>query len=204
MTYPSHYIESAVNEISRLPGIGKKTALRMALFLFNEPAEITMKLSQALVDMRTKINHCHLCHNISDNEICELCSNMKRNREILCIVESAKDVMAIEKTVQYQGLYFVLGNIISPVNGTSPDDINISGLLNRVKEGEAKEIIMGLSPTMDGDTTIYYLTKKLREIKNQEELHITTMARGIPVGGELEYTDEITLGRSILNRREVG
>ncbi|OFY65548.1 MAG: recombination protein RecR [Bacteroidetes bacterium RIFCSPLOWO2_02_FULL_36_8] len=203
MTYPSRYIESAVNEISRLPGIGKKTALRMVLHLFNEPVENTMKLSQALLDMRTKINHCHLCKNISDGEECDICTNPKRNRELLCIVESARDVMAIEKTSQYPGLYYVLGGIISPVNGISPDDINIPGLIQRINNNEVKEIIMGLSPTMDGDTTIYYLSKKIREIKTHEELHITTMARGIPVGGELEFTDEITLGRSILNRNEV-
>lgn len=198
MNYPSKLIEEAVNQISRLPGIGKKTALRLALHLLKEEEFFTRDLAEAMVKLRTQIRYCEKCHTISDNNICQICTSARRDQSILCIVEDSPDVIAIENTAQYQGLYHVLGGIISPIDGVGPDDLQIDSLIKRINESEpaVKEIILALSPNMEGDTTAFYITKKLKGI----ELKISTIARGIPIGGELEYADEITLGRSILTR----
>lgn len=198
MEYPSKLIERAVEEISKLPGIGKKTALRLALHLLKESEHNTIALSQALVDLRTKTMYCRQCMNIADAEMCNVCSSHRRDRSIICVVEDTRDVLAIENTAQYTGLYHVLGGVISPIEGVGPGELNIEQLLNRVNtpDSEVKEIIFALSPTMEGDTTAFYLTRKLKEY----QLKISTIARGIPIGGELEYADEITLGRSILTR----
>lgn len=198
MEYPSKLIENAVEEISRLPGIGKKTALRLALHLLKEPEGSTFQLTQALNELRSKIKYCKNCHNIADEEICNICSSHRRDRSIICVVEDTRDVLAIENTSQYTGLYHILGGVISPIEGIGPSELNIEQLTRRIEENreEVKEVIFALSPTMEGDTTAFYLTKKLKEFG----IKISTIARGIPVGGELEYTDEITLGRSILSR----
>lgn len=198
MEYPSRLIENAVNEISKLPGIGKKTALRLVLHLLKEPEGSTYELSEALNELRSKIKYCTNCHNISDEDTCNICSSHRRDRSIICIVEDTRDVLAIENTSQYTGLYHILGGVISPIEGIGPSDLNIEQLVSRVQQNreEVKEIIFALSPTMEGDTTAFYLTKKLKEFG----VRISTIARGIPIGGELEYADEITLGRSILSR----
>lgn len=196
MNFPSKLIENAVNEVSRLPGIGKKTALRLVLHLLKQDANTTQNLSSSLLDVRSKIKYCKECHNISDTEICNICNGNKRDKTLLCIVEDIEDVLAVENTSQYQGLYHVLGGIISPIEGIGPSDLKIESLLSRIPGSEIIEIILALSPTMEGDTTAFYITKKLKEYN----LKISTIARGIPIGGELEFTDEITLGRSILSR----
>lgn len=199
MQYPSKYIEKAVEEISSLPGIGKKTALRLALHLLRKDEENTHALASALVDLRSKTQYCQQCHNISDAPVCSTCSSHHRDRTVICIVENPQDVMAIENTAQYRGLYHVLGGIISPIEGVGPSDIKLESLVQRVAEANdpaVKEIILALSPTMEGDTTAFYITKKLKPYG----VKVSSIARGIPVGGELEYTDEITLGRSILSR----
>ncbi len=197
MHFSSKLIEEAVNEISKLPGIGKKTALRLVLFLLKEEKESTLSLSEALVNLRTRILYCSTCHNISDAPVCSICSSTKRDQGTICIVENIPDVIAIENTAQYFGTYHILGGVISPIEGVGPADLNIDSLLNRVKDNEEiKEIIFALSSTMEGDTTSFYITKKLKDLP----VKISTIARGVPVGGELEYTDEITLGRSILRR----
>ena len=198
MQYPSKLIEDAVNEISHLPGIGKKTALRLVIHLLKQEKETTLHLSDALVKLRTEVKYCKTCHNISDNETCEICTSHRRDHSVICVVENLPDLMAIENTAQYHGSYHVLGGIISPIDGIGPDDLKIDSLINRVKnkEDKIKEIILALSSTMEGDTTSFYLTKKLKNF----DLQVSTIARGIPVGGELEYADEITLGRSILSR----
>ncbi|GAA0188597.1 recombination mediator RecR [Fulvivirga kasyanovii] len=198
MEYPSRLIENAVGEISKLPGIGKKTALRLVLHLLKEPEATTAELSEALTELRTKIRYCKDCHNISDEEVCNICASHRRDRSIICVVEDTRDVLAIENTAQYTGLYHILGGVISPIEGVGPSELNIEQLLQRIESNrdEVKEVIFALSPTMEGDTTAFYLTKKLKEFG----VKISTIARGIPIGGELEYTDEITLGRSILSR----
>ncbi|QRR03615.1 recombination mediator RecR [Dyadobacter sandarakinus] len=199
MNYPSRLIEDAVTEISRLPGIGKKTALRLALHLLKRDEEQTLMLSEALLKMRTQTTYCRKCHNIADNELCNICSNSKRDTSIICVVVDTRDVLAIESTNQYRGLYHVLGGIISPLEGVGPADLQIDSLLTRVEqsgEDPVKEIILALSPTMEGDTTAFYLQKKLKATG----VKISTIARGIPIGGDLEYADEITLGRSIVSR----
>jgi len=198
MQYPSKLIEEAVNEISKLPGIGKKTALRLALHLLKEEEHFSVSLSEAIVRLRTETRYCKQCHNISDDELCAVCISHKRDRSLVCLVQDTRDVLAIENTAQYQGLYHVLGGLISPMQGVGPSDLNIDSLVKRIKnsDGEIKELIMALSPTIEGDTTAFYITKKLKDY----EVKISTISRGIPVGGELEYTDEITLGRSILSR----
>ena len=201
MNYPSKLIENAVEEIAKLPGIGKKTALRMALHLLKRDERQTLQLSEAMVAMRTKTQYCRLCHNISDGELCQICSNPKRDESIICVVEDTRDVLAIENTSQYRGMYHVFGGIISPLEGIGPNDLKIDSLLKRISDSigtelEIKEIILGLSPTMEGDTTAFYLTKRLKPL----HVKITTIARGIPIGGDLEYADEITLGRSIVSR----
>ena len=198
MNFPSKLIENAVIEIAKLPGIGKKTALRLVLHLLKEDQSSTLQLSQAIIDLRTKITYCKECKNISDTEICSICSNPRRDRSILCVVEDIPDVLAIENTNHYQGLYHILGGVISPLEGIGPEDLNFDKLVERITVNiEIKEIILALSATMQGDTTSFYITRLLKERSN---LKISTIARGISVGGELEYTDEITLGRSIQSR----
>ena len=200
MNYPSRLIEDAVNEISRLPGIGKKTALRLALHLLKREEEQSRSLSDAILNMRTKTTYCVKCHNIADEMLCNICSNPKRDQSIICVVVDTRDVLAIESTNQYKGLYHILGGIISPLEGIGPSDLHIESLINRIHHpgdsAPVQEIILALSPTMEGDTTAFYLQKKLKSA----ELKISTIARGIPIGGDLEYADEITLGRSIVSR----
>lgn len=196
MNYPSKLIENAVNEVSKLPGIGKKTALRLVLHLLKREEETTLALAESLTQLRTQIQYCRKCHNISDADVCAICANAMRDRSIICVVEDTRDVLAIENTSQYKGLYHVLGGIISPIEGVGPNDLHIDSLIRRIPESEVKEVILALSPTMEGDTTAFYLTKKLKPF----DLKISTIARGIPIGGELEYADEITLGRSIMTR----
>lgn len=195
--YPSKLIEEAVNEISKLPGIGKKTALRLALHLLKSEESNSVGLAKAIIDLRTKTQYCKTCHNISDDEICGICASHRRDKSVLCLVEDTRDVLAIENTSQFFGVYHILGGIISPIEGIGPSDLNIETFLKRIQLGEIKEVIMALSPTMEGDTTSFYLTKKIKELSN---VRITSIARGIPIGGDLEYADEVTLGRSIISR----
>ncbi|MBN7810193.1 recombination protein RecR [Algoriphagus sp. H41] len=196
MNFPSKLIEDAVTEISRLPGIGKKTALRLALHLLKQNEAVTEALSLALTRMREEVRYCKNCHNISDAEECSICLSHRRDKSTICVVEDIRDVLAIENTNQYQGLYHVLGGVISPIQGIGPEELNFASLLERVSKGEVAEIILALSATMEGDTTSFYLSKRLKETG----VKVSTIARGIPVGGELEFTDEVTLGRSILTR----
>ena len=195
-TYPSKMIEHAVEEISKLPGIGKKSALRLALHLLKRPEAQSLQLAHAVVQLRTETKYCPQCHMISDGDLCGICASHKRDESIICVVEDLRDVLAIENTGQFTGLYHVLGGIISPLSGISPGDLTIESLVARVASGKVSEVILGLSPTMEGDTTAFYLTKKLKEFP----VKLSTIARGIPIGGDLEYTDEITLGRSIVGR----
>jgi len=197
MQYPSKLIEDAVTEISRLPGIGKKTALRLALHLLKQDENITENLSEALLSLRQKTKYCKICHIISDSEDCT-CESIKKDRSLLCVVEDTPDVIAIQNTAQFTGYFHVLGGIISPIEGIGPGDLNIDSLIERIKVSgsEIREVILALSPTMEGDTTSFYIAKKLAPFN----IKITTIARGVPIGGELEYTDEITLGRSIAQR----
>lgn len=194
--YPSKMIEQAVEEISKLPGIGKKSALRLALHLLKRPEAQSLQLAHAVVQLRTETKYCPQCHMISDGDLCGICASHKRDESIICVVEDLRDVLAIENTGQFMGLYHVLGGIISPLSGISPSDLTIETLVARVASGKVSEVILGLSPTMEGDTTAFYLTKKLKEFP----VKLSTIARGIPIGGDLEYTDEITLGRSIVGR----
>lgn len=194
--YPSKLIEQAVEEISKLPGIGKRTALRLVLHLLKRPESQSEQLAESIKRLRLQTKFCKNCHMIADEDICGICASPKRDQTLICVVEDIRDVMAIENTGQFQGVYHILGGIISPVNGISPDDLTIVHLLERIKTNEVKEIVFALSTTMEGDTTAYYLSKKLKD----ENLIISTIARGIPIGGDLEYADEITLGRSILKR----
>ena len=194
--YPSKMIEQAVEEISKLPGIGKKSALRLALHLLKRPEAQSLQLAHAVVQLRTETKYCPQCHMISDGDLCGICASHKRDESIICVVEDLRDVLAIENTGQFIGLYHVLGGIISPLSGISPGDLTIETLVARVASGKVSEVILGLSPTMEGDTTAFYLTKKLKEFP----VKLSTIARGIPIGGDLEYTDEITLGRSIVGR----
>jgi recombination protein RecR len=197
VNFPSKLIENAVNEISRLPGIGKKSALRLVLHLLKKDEKYSHILAESIIEMRTKVTYCKRCFNISDNELCIICNSTKRDQSTICVVEDLPDVLAIENTSQYFGLYHVLGGIISPLEGIGPIDLKINELLARLGPNtEVKEIILALSPTMEGDTTAFYLTKKLKDF----DLKISSIARGIPIGGDLEYADEITLGRSILSR----
>ena len=195
--YPSRLLENAVAHLSRLPGIGRKTALRLALHLLRQDTEDVEQLSTALTAMRREVKRCRLCHNISDSDVCPICSDPRRDRQTLCIVENIQDVMAIENTQQYHGLYHVLGGVISPMDGIGPGDLEIQSLVDRVGEGEVQEVILALSPTMEGDTTNFYIFRKLAPYT---DLKITVIARGVAMGDELEYADEVTLGRSILNR----
>ena len=196
MNFPSKVLEKAVEEISGLPGIGKKSALRLALHLLRQSPSQGVALGNAIQKLVTDIKYCQECHNFSDEEICEICNNPKRSDEILCIVEDVRDVMAIENTSKFNGKYLVLGGKISPMEGVGPNQLNISSIENKLNDGEVKELIFALSATMEGDTTAYYLYKKFKEFP----VTFSTIARGIAVGDELEYADEISLGRSIINR----
>ncbi len=198
MEFPSKLIEDAVNEVAKLPGIGKKTALRLVLHLVKENQNKTTALTEALNRMRQNIKFCKTCHNISDDEECSICKSHRRDKSVLCVVEETNDVMAIENTSQFTGVYHVLGGIISPMNGVGPTDLKIDSLVDRVakSQGAIRELILALSPTMEGDTTAFYINRRLKDYP----IKITTIARGVSVGGDLEYTDEITLGRSILGR----
>ena len=195
-SYSSKLVESAVNELSRLPGIGKKTALRLVLHLLKKEENIAVALGNSVIRLRNEIMFCSECFNISDSEICEICANQNRVKETICVVEDIRDVMAIENTGQYKGVYHILGGIISPMDGIGPNDLHIEALIDRVARGNIQEIIMALSTTIEGDTTNFYIYKKLKD----QNVTISTIARGIAIGDELEYTDEVTLGRSILNR----
>jgi recombination protein RecR len=196
-TYPSQLLEKAVGEFSKLPGIGRKTALRLVLHLLRQDTEDVDQLADALSRVKHEVVYCHTCHNISDSDTCPICGDPRRDRTTVCVVENIQDVMAIENTQQYHGLYHVLGGVISPMDGIGPSDLEIESLVSRVGEGEVKEVILALSPTMEGDTTNFYIFRKLAPYT---DVKITMIARGISVGNELEYTDEVTLGRSILNR----
>lgn len=196
MDFPSKLLEKAVEEISQLPGIGKRTALRLALHLLKQPEEQTSRLVVALDRMRREISYCKSCHNISDTEICEICANPARDHQVICVVEDVRDVMALENTQLFKGIYHVLGGKISPIDGIGPSQLNIQSLVEKVKEGEVKELIFALSSTMDGDTTNFYIYKQIKDY----EVITSTIARGIAVGDELEYADEVTLGRSLVHR----
>ncbi len=196
MEFSSKLLENAVYEMSQLPGIGKRTALRLVLHLLKQPKEQTTRLADALVGLKSRVKFCKSCHNISDTELCEICSNPRRDGSIVCVVEDIRDVMAIENTSQFKGLYHVLGGKISPMEGVGPQDLTIKPLIDKAKEGKIKELIFALSSTMEGDTTNFYIYKQLEDL----DIKTSTIARGIAVGDELEYADEVTLGRSILNR----
>lgn len=194
--YPSVLLENAVNELSALPGVGRRTALRLALYMLRRDADYTTRLSSALSMLRSDVKYCHTCHNICDDDSCAICADMMRDHSIVCVVENIKDVMAIENTAQFKGVYHVLGGIISPIDGIGPGDIEIDSLVKRVASGEVREVVLALSTTMEGDTTNFFIYRKL----SSYEVTITVIARGISVGDEIEYADEVTLGRSILNR----
>lgn len=196
MDFSSKLLEEAVNEVSQLPGIGRRTALRLVLHLLKQPESQTVALSKALVDLKTEVKFCRNCHNISDSELCEICMNKSRQAEVVCVVEDIRDVMAIENTSQYRGLYHVLGGKINPMEGVGPSQLTIKSLVEKAKNGEIEEIIFALSSTLEGDTTNFYIFKQLQGLN----IKTSTIARGISVGDELEYADEVTLGRSITNR----
>ena len=196
MNFSSKLLENAVNEVAQLPGIGKRTALRLVLHLLKQPKAHTQHLTNALENLVTEVKLCKSCHNISDVTICDICSNTRRNPEIVCVVEDIRDVMAIENTAQFKGMYHVLGGKISPMEGVGPHNLTIESLVERVQKGTVKELILAMSSTMEGDTTNFYIYKQLGKF----EINISTIARGISVGDELQYTDEVTLGRSIANR----
>ena len=190
-------MENAVSHFSQLPGIGRKTALRLVLHLLRQDTEDVEQLASALTTMKRDVKRCNVCHNISDQDVCPICSDPRRDRSTVCVVENIQDVMAIENTQQFHGLYHVLGGVISPMDGIGPSDLEIQSLVDRVGQGDVVEVILALSPTMEGDTTNFYIFRKLASFP---QLKITVIARGVSVGDELEYTDEVTLGRSILNR----
>lgn len=194
--YPSQLLERAVEAFSQLPGVGRKTALRLVLHLLRQSTEDVDSFADAVIRVKHDVKYCKVCHNISDNEICSICSDPRRDASVVCVVENIQDVMAIENTQQFHGLYHVLGGIISPMDGIGPHDLEIESLVERVEEGTVKEIILALASTMEGDTTNFYISRKLKDTG----VKLSVIARGISVGDELEYTDEVTLGRSILNR----
>ncbi|GAA4827290.1 recombination mediator RecR [Algivirga pacifica] len=196
MNYPSKLIEEAVQEIAKLPGIGKKTALRLVFFLLKQETEEVKKLSAALLNLREKIRYCQRCGNIAEETLCQVCASPSRDKTVLCIVEGITDVMAIESTTTYHGVYHILGGVISPLEGIGPEELNIPALIERIKQEGVQEVIFALNASMEADTTAFYITRKLKELP----VKITTIARGIPVGGELEYIDELTLSRSIQER----
>lgn len=195
--YSSQLLEKAVSEFSRLPGIGRKTALRLVLWMLRQENTDVEQFAEALLNLKHEIKYCHTCHNISDSDLCPICSDPRRDISTVCVVESVQDVMAIENTQQFKGVYHVLGGVISPMDGMGPGDIEIDSLVSRVSSGDIREVILALSPTMEGDTTNFYIYRKLAPYT---DVKISIIARGISVGNELEYTDEVTLGRSIINR----
>jgi len=195
-SYPSTLLENAVNELARLPGIGRKSALRLALHLLRQDEEKVALFTSTILKLKQEVNYCSSCHNISDTEVCAICADSTRDQSVVCVVENVKEVMAIEKTVQFRGLYHVLGGIISPIDGIGPSDLEIASLVERVKAGGISEVILALSATMEGDTTNFYLYRKLQPYG----VKVSIIARGVSVGDEIEYADEVTLGRSILNR----
>ena len=197
MKYSSKLIADAVAEFQKLPGIGEKTALRLVLHLLKQDKQKVVAFGDTVSRMRSEIRFCKVCHNVSDHDICDICSNTMRDQTQVCLVESIRDIIAIENTNTYRGTYHVLGGVISPIDGIGPDQLYIPSLIDRVRKGTVKEVIMALSPTIEGDTTIFYISKKLKEC----DVQITSIARGISFGGELEYTDELTLGRSIATRQ---
>ena len=194
--YPSQLLEKAVTEFAKLPGIGRKTALRLVLWILRQENQDVEQFAEAIRLLKQEVKYCHICHNISDTETCPICADERRDKSIVCVVENIQDVMAIENTQQFHGLYHVLGGIISPMDGMGPGDIEIDSLIRRVAEGSVQEVILALSPTMEGDTTNFYIYRKLAAY----DVKVSVIARGVAVGNELEYTDEVTLGRSIMNR----
>lgn len=198
--FQSSLLETAVTELSRLPGIGRKTALRLALYMLRRDEREAVALGQSIIDMRRGIRYCRVCHNISETEICPICGDARRDSTTVCVVENVKDVLSIERTGRFSGLYHVLGGVISPIDGIGPDSIEIASLTERVAAGGISEVILALSPTMEGDTTNYYIYRKLSAL-GLPDLTVTRLARGVAVGNDLEYTDELTLGRSIIDRR---
>lgn len=198
-TLSSRILEETVAEFSRLPGIGKRTALRLVLHLLKSEKEDSERLGEALIKLRKEIKYCSICHNISESDVCEICNDPRRDKNCLCIVEDIRDVIAIENTQQYKGHYHILGGIISPMDGIGPNDLNVLSLLDRVRKGELNEIIIALPATMEGDTTSFFLFKKINQLE-QSIIKFSSIARGISVGGDLEFADEVTLGRSILQR----
>jgi recombination protein RecR len=194
--YPSRLFENAVNEFAKLPGIGRKSALRLVLHLLRQNKETVSAFGQSLIQLRNEIKHCKVCHNISDTDICQICTNPARNISIICVVENIRDVMLVENTQQFNGLYHVLGGIISPMDGIGPSELEINSLIERAGNGEVTEIILALPTTMEGDTTNFYIFRKMKD----KPVRVTTLSRGVAVGDDLEYTDEITLGRSLVNR----
>ena len=196
--FESRLLEGAVSEISRLPGIGRKTALRLALHLLREDVATSVALGEAIINMRKGISYCRVCHNISETDLCPVCADPRRDSSTVCVVENVKDVLIFENTGSYRGLYHVLGGVISPIDGIGPDKLKIDALVTRVANGDIKEVILALGATMEGDTTEYYIYKRLQAEK--EPVKVTQLARGVAVGNEIEYTDEVTLGRSLLNR----
>ncbi|MCD8210219.1 MAG: recombination mediator RecR [Prevotella sp.] len=195
--YPSELFEKAVSEFALLPGIGQRTAMRLVLFLLRQDKEKVERFSQAINQMRQEIKYCKVCHNISDTEVCPICSQTSRDASLICVVENIQDVLAIENTQQFSGLYHVLGGLISPMDGIGPKDIELASLVERVKQGGISEVILALSPTMEGDTTNFYISRKLSPLG----VKLSIIARGVAIGNELEYTDEVTLGRSIIDRK---
>jgi len=195
-SFSSRLLEQCVNELSRLPGIGKKTALRLALHLLKQEDLTVSNLANSVTEMKEQVKYCKLCSNLSDKDVCEICENPRRDRRVICVVSDIRDIMAIENTSQYNGVYHVLNGIISPIDGIGPGDLNIDSLIDRVQQEDVQEIIFALSGTIEGDTTSYYIFKKI----NDYSIPVSTIARGISVGDELEYADEVTLGRSIMNR----
>ncbi len=196
-SYSSQLLDSAVNNLSKLPGIGRKTALRLALHLLRRDAQQSLDLGKSIIELREKVSYCERCHNISDTPVCGICSDTHRDAHQICVVENVKDVLTVESTHEYRGLYHVLGGLISPIDGIAPSDLEIESLVQRVKEEEISEVILALSPTMEGDTTGFYLFRRLQDLDN---VKVSILARGVAIGNELEYTDELTLGRSIINR----
>jgi len=194
--YPSVLLENAVNEFAKLPGIGRKTALRLVLHLIRQDDSQVGDFTRAVITLKQEIKYCTCCHNISDSEVCSICSDRSRDASTICVVENIREVMAIENTIQFKGLYHVLGGIISPIDGIGPSDLQITSLEERVKQGDVKEVILALSATMEGDTTNFYIFRKLQPY----DVKVSIIARGVSVGDEIEYADEVTLGRSILNR----
>ncbi len=195
-SYNSQLLDNAVAELGKLPGIGRKTALRLALHLLRQDEAESIALGESIINMRKNIRYCKVCHNISESETCEICSDRSRDSSIICVVENIKDLLTVESTHEHRGLYHVLGGVISPLDGVSPSDLEIQSLVDRVAEGGIKEVILALSPTMEGDTTNFYISRKLAPY----DVEISMLARGVSIGNDLEYTDELTLGRSIVNR----